>query len=433
RPGEYPFLVASVPMFVAKAAVRPVAPGGAADLGRFEGVADGVASYRAPVDPVARGQIEGAVRQIDDLARRDPAVLADGKMAEMRRDLKDLLDRGVPVKVDVEDGVLRESGAAGPMTTRLSKIQWPDRVDQREFAVDGTTWDDQSADPTLGDPAARQDWVMLWHTLAMDPATGRGDPDGRLLDLRTGRMRRIPFDGEASVPGCFLKGRDKVVVTGMTGGRFGLYEIDLKSGRNRPLGAEALAGTIAMGPVLSPDGRTLAVAATDARAGPGQLRVFLIDVESGRARALGEPLDCTPPSWTPDGDGLVLSSRRTAGPDQPPESTICRMDLTGKLTPLRPGDRALVLVDGRILYQVSGPDGRGRQWMTCDRGGKDERAFGPGLDRFGFVAPAPDGKRVLMMRYDAGRGPTPYVFRIGEAPGRPAVDLPGLWGSPQWR
>jgi hypothetical protein len=59
--------------------------------------------------------------------------------------------------------------------------------------------------------------------------------------------------------------------------------------------------------------------------------------------------------------------------------------------------------------------------------------FGNGLDKFGSATPAPDGQRLLMLRHDAGRGVTPYVFRIGQAPDKRAVEIPGMWGSPVWR
>jgi Tol biopolymer transport system component len=271
------------------------------------------------------------------------------------------------------------------------------------------------------------------HTMAADPETGKGDPDGRLINIKTGRMRRIPFEGEASIPGCFLSGRDKVVVTGMSDSRFGLYEIDLKTRKNHPLAAKVLAGTFPLAPVLSPDGKTLAVASADFGAGLDHTQVFLIDLQTGEGKPIGKPFDTTALSWMPDGKGLILVSRQNVRMDKPPVSTICRMDLIGQLTPLRPGDSPVLLQDGRILFEEYSEDGRHWQWKTCNLSGQDVKLFGDGLKKLSFPAPAPDGLRMLMIRYVPDRGTTPYVFRIGEAPDQPAVQVGGTWSGAVWR
>ena len=102
---------------------------------------------------------------------------------------------------------------------------------------------------------------MIAHSGIWRPGMKASDTDGRLLDLRTGRYRRIPFQEGTSLPGCFLKGRTEVAISGVDpfAGVFGLYEVDLKTGENRRLGGERLASGFTLMPALSPDGKTLAV------------------------------------------------------------------------------------------------------------------------------------------------------------------------------
>ena len=96
--------------------------------------------------------------------------------------------------------------------------------------------------------------------------------------------------------------------------------------------------------------------------------------------------------------------------------------------PLLKGDSPVILGDGRILFVEYADDGRSHKWKTCDMEGKNVQQFGDGLGNFAFPTRAPDGQRILMMQFIPRRGATPYVFRIGQAPGEPAVRMGGSWG-----
>jgi hypothetical protein len=430
---ECPFMIASVPMFMNRAAVNVVTGEDQQSLGTFERLADGLATYRRPLSAQIHDQIQGLIRQEEETVRQNPSLLERKGTRERLALFDDVLARGSPVRVNVADGTFQERGIIPSFYVRSSSIRWLNHADDAEFAIDATAWEDCTADPTLGNPQERDHWVMLWHTLLFDPKTLEGDSDARLVDLRTGGMRRIPYDGEISSPGCFLKGRDKVVVTGTSDGGWGLYEIDLKTRANRRLAAAVLAGKSPMVPVLSPDGRTLAVTAADYSNGFGHAQVVLVDVETGKGRQIGPSFDAAFVSWTPDGMELILQSGRPSVAPHLQVSTICRMDLEGRLRPIRRGYEPLVLADGRILFQELTADCKHWTWKTCDLQGKDEHTFGDGLDGFIFPAQSPDGKRILMVRDERGRGPTPYVFPLGQQPGEPALQMPGNWGCPAWR
>src|SRR5205814_725053 len=161
------------------------------------------------------------------------------------------------------------------------------------------------------------DLIMIGHNGSWSPGQPSGDLDGVLLDTRTGRLRRIPFQGGIASPGCFLKDRKSVVISGadMANPALRPYVINLSTGENRPLGGELLASGFTLGATLSPDGKTIAVVHKGQNEGLLECQVCLIDIASGKATPLGKPLDTAFLSWRPDGKGLILVTReRPADP-----------------------------------------------------------------------------------------------------------------------
>ena len=185
-----------------------------------------------------------------------------------------------------------------------------------------------------------------------------------------------------------------------------------------------------MFPALSPDGTTLAVQHNGMRGRILETQMHLIDLATNKARPIGEPHDMAFASWLPDGSGLVLTVRR---PGATPDTTIegiARMDLDGRVTPIRDGDMPTLVGDGRtILYR----DHDSRLWRTCGLDGKDDKPYADGLPGYAFPALSPDGRRLVMMGVGPGQAPMPTLFKLGESAGRPLTKGPGLWGWPAWR
>jgi hypothetical protein len=74
-----------------------------------------------------------------------------------------------------------------------------------------------------------------------------------------------------------------------------------------------------------------------------------------------------------------------------------------------------------------------RTWQTCGRDRGDSRPSAGRLS--GHVSPslAPDGPRIIMMRFRQGRAPEPEILPIGGSDGKPAVTAPGLRPILAWR
>ncbi|MDG3007925.1 hypothetical protein [Paludisphaera mucosa] len=429
RPYEAPFELGTAYHFLTLSQPHVIPDAEDVGLDVYEGTKDGIATYRTPLAEHQKQQARQMLAAFDQVEKQTPKALTP----EVRRTIDEIraaLERGVAVKVDLAAGMLVQFGAADKRT-EIREFRWIDREDPEAFRVEGKSWEDFTSDPTEGD---RAELAVLGHAGTWRPGMKGSDTDGRLLDLSTGRFRRIPFEGSTSIPGCFLKGRTRVAVSSVDPfeGTVGLYEIDLKSGANRRLGGELLAIGITMQPALSPDGETLVALHRGPTERVLDQQAVLVDVASGESRPLGRARDQAFFSWLPEGRGFVFLSRESADPDDLQSARtpwICRMDMEGKVERIRQGNFP-VLLDGRtILFR----DDAAKAWRTCGLDGGDPKPYAGGLPDYNFPSLGPDGKRLLMMRFRQGAAPEPTILPLGSDAGKPAVSAPGLWASPAWR
>jgi hypothetical protein len=397
-------------------------------IGTFEGLNGQIATYRVVVSEPQKSQLERALKSLELSAQGDSgrSSIADRKVQQVR----DLLANGSPSEIDIENGIFASAGAMD-RRYRFREFRWLEGDNSQQFMIDESKFIDHTA-AIVDETGSRQDLVMMAHAGAWSPGLPTFDTDAQIVNMRTHELRRVPFSGGVSHPGCFSKDRSSVYICGQNAaeGAFGLFQIDLRSGETRQLGQNGIIG-LCLHPVVSPDGKTLAVAGNlTTYSDPLASQIFLIDIESGTTRTLGEPMDTAFHSWVPDGSGLILITRKHVDLNKPSVDTIARMDLTGKITPIRSGSSPVVLhPDQRILYLDKDDD----LWKSCDLNGKELGMFGDGLKRYAFPSVAPDGKWLIMMHLVEGRGPTPHLIDIATGQPRPLEFGPGLWAIPSWR
>jgi len=391
---------------------------------RFQGTNGKIISLRRPLPPATLGQVRNGIAQLERLGeQRSPEQQA------LLRQLKDLADNGLLITVDQATGLLTEYGTE-KLRTRFGPLTFPAAVDEQEFAIPDRNWKDLSGDPTAGD---LNDLVMIGHDSRVRPGGKVYDLDGRLLNVRTGQARRLPFEGGVAMPGCFLKDRKGVIVCGtdIETGYLRPVQIDLKTGANKPLGGPELNACHVLGCDLSSDGKTLVISAVT----PGDplktwSQLYTIDLATNATRPLGGRIDTAGAQWTADGKHVVLLDRNYASNGEGPAQTIVLMDMNGKTTPIVRGALPQMLADRKtILFEEPGTD----LLQTCDLRGGNIKPLGDGMKGYGFPAPAPDGKRMLLMKFRAGDLPQPVIITIGEPGEKLATDAPGLWGMPVWR
>jgi len=433
RPYEAPFAMPAVYIFLQFAELAFVAPQPAQPK-KLEGVRDGVASFRSPVEPQLERSLRRLLAKYAAMVKQQPALSQNPKLVETMKKCRALLKDGIQERVSLKTGLILER-VNPQMERRFTDLVWQKAVEKDAFSIDGQ-WTDFTGDPTAGDV---NELVMINHVGAWRPGMPHNVDTGlRLLDLKTGQLRRVPFRGPSARGGCFLSDRRMVVVTGMVlgGARMGLYAIDLKSGRNMELGGEAFATGFCHSPAVSPDGARLAALRNDFIGGSVEdtlkSQLYVVDLETQETKKIGPPLDCSDPSWLPDGSGFILETRKTVDMNKPAQSSVARMGMDGRVTRLRAGGQPVLLADGRtILFREK--EAGGYVWKTCGLDGKNARRFHDGLPGHGFPSLSPEGKRLLMMRFEKGKAPSPQVIDIATGKAGPAIDRRGLWAWPCWR
>lgn len=428
RPYEAVLSMPSLLVSIRRAELRFVVDAEAMAKMTCKSVVGTTATYRQPIEDGLRTQCEGYLRQIEAVGKKDPTILESAEPQKMVDRIKDLLAHGVSSQVDISTGMVVNDGVP-PMGMEIKGFRWIEHPTNDAFSVDGTAWADQTDDPTAGDLGAL---VMFCHDRGWQVGMKASDFDGVLLDLRTGRFRRVPYHSGMCNPGCFLGDRGRVIVSGTDDeqGGFALFEVDLRTGSNRRIWPHAPTAGLTSFPVVSPDGRTLAATRMGTGGRPLEFDTLLINLESGEANVLGNPSDLVVTAWLPDGKELLAVSRDEPGdPKQPSVSWLARVDMQGKVRRLRRGSEPVLIKGGTaILYQ----DDESRTWWSCDLNGENAERFSDGLEHCGFPASSPDGEKFVMMYFEPGKSPVPRLYAL-DGHYETITTEPGFWGMPVWR
>jgi hypothetical protein len=431
RPYEAPMKNPNVYLFIERAMPHLADASLLQSNAVLESASDGVATFRCPLTEAIAKQLVTVLKNIERTTTRslkENAPLPNkDKLLQTRFVIEEMLQRGIPMKVDLKNGLIVQSGNLGKRVW-LRDFRWNVQSDADEFAVDAQKWADRTTPFAVDDPA---DLVAVRHCALWRPGQPTGALEPELLNIKNGDFRRVPYAGADCMPLCFSRDRGYLYVGGLVidSATMGLFEINLKTQAQRRLGLPLLTTGFITAGALSPDGRTLAVAQGLAAANILKSQLVLVDVASGNAEKLGQPVDCGRFSWLPDGKGLVVLSRKYVRLDQPSEDTICRMDLDGHFTPLLKGDLPVVLAPHEtILYHA-----QDKTWMTCGLDGRGARRVLDGLTDFNFPSPSPDGKRLLLMKFGGPDGPRPHVLDLSTGRNTPIDVEAGLWAFPIWR
>lgn len=393
----------------------------------FEGTSGSVIRFRVQVPETTATQLRNMVQSIEQMHKRasaEPGYYPDLKAQKRLTLLKELLEKGKPVDIDTSLGIVRRMLTPAMYTATLEEPRF-EAISPDSLRTTGIDWEDHSGDPT--DDVDPNDLVMIGNDGVWQPGRPPGDTECRLMNVRTGQFRRVPFKGTQCIPACFLKGRNSVVVLGMEslkGTVLGLFEVNLRTGENRRLGGELLKDRFCFGAALSPDGRSLAVITST---GTLASEVCLVDPSTNDAHILGQCHSMSL-SWTPDGTQLILDDLVDHGPGRKPRVVVCRMDLHGKLSIIGDGHGSCLLGDGKTILFQNGDD----IWHTCDLGGRNVVPYAQGMPAAKHPALSPDGRRILWMCPERGRL-VPRISEVGSSRLSSITNASGYWDRPQWR
>ncbi len=226
------------------------------------------ATYYSPITPAIREMAEQILARVRSLLSEHPEIPPADEVRVQAERAQRILDKGLAIDIDTSTGMVLRKQAAD-QDTRITNFRWLEDLDEHPFTVDPAGWRDFTGDPLEG--ADPHDLAMLGYAGLWRPGAPTVDPDCVLVNLRTDVFRRIPFRGQVVYPGCFLKNRTHVLITGMnrqdrTAMR--LYDIELSTGKQQPFGPDVSFGHVWMMPQLSPDGATVAVCQLNPVAAP---------------------------------------------------------------------------------------------------------------------------------------------------------------------
>lgn len=345
----------------------------------------------------------------------------DPNLEAMLKEVIANVERGMDLTIDTQTGMLQQWG--GQRSTVISEFRWRDDIKENEFDISGRKWEDFTDDPTASD---MNESIMINH--------GMQDGDAHLLNLKTNRLRRIPFTGMASNAGAFSSDRNKIYVVGRGGfwGGMDLYEIDLKTGINRRLSSEILNVSQLIDVCSSPTDAKLAVIKKCMTAGFYDVEIVLVDAATGESKVVGTPINTDHICWARDGQSIYLATRKL-GKEVLWDSVIQKMDLNGNMVPVCKGDYPELIGDGKtILFR----DWDRQGWRTSDLDGKNVTKFMDGLLGWARPSPSPDGTRIIMLKYPLNNrgGPfEPMIIDLKTHEMKSASSLPGSWEIPRWR
>lgn len=427
KPYEAPLLFSAFYVFIERSQPRAFVDT-AQSFGKFARLQGNAAVYRADLPPETKQQIQATLNNLLELEKAQ-AGAANPKLAELKQKLQRTLRDGSEVVINIKTGIIEQYGFQGKRNW-IKQFRRLESIDEQDFDVQGQVWEDRSGSiiPEQGDPS---DVILIGHAKAWRPGQQTMDTDLLLMNLADGQLRRVAYQLGVAAGGCLSSDRSYAYISGqmLDAGGIGVFEINLKTGDHRQLGGKELLSGITMFPTLSHDGRTLAALHMTPEHGQLHSQVYLIDIETGESKKLGKPIDTAFLSWLPDDQGLILISREYEDVNQPSIGTICRMNLKGQLTEIRKGDHPLLLDDSRILFEDPGD----RLWKTCDLQGGSVKLIGDGLKSHGFPTVSPDGKQLIMMRFDPATGPQPYLIDVETGETKMISVGAGLWAMPRWR
>ncbi len=426
RPYEAPFLFKGAYDFLARS--EPVFVQDAIALGRairIEESSEETLRLRLLAlreqELVARATIQGWRDRLAEIEAPEKKARLAAAIAQA----EDALAQGNELSVDRRTGVVIEQRSSD-LHLRLEDWTWRDSIPPIPSKIKSVLFEEVS-DPPTTEPGRLAMYAL---SRSWSPGQEADAPETVLVDLADGSYHRIPFRGGHALPGAFLPDRKRVLVLGVDAfdSTVGLDLVDLSTGEVRRLGGETLERGRCASPAISPDGKTVAVA-WKPMGGGLEDSIFLVDLETGVARRLGEPRPHFALNWAPDGRSLVLGIRHYDRMEGPPREEIARLDLDGRLEVIRSGGWPVLVQGGRrILFKET----QAGLWRTCDLDGGDARPVGDGLPQHGVPSASPDGSRVLMMKF-GGPTPIPVVVDLETGRSMAVFESRGLWSLPTWR
>jgi hypothetical protein len=420
-PGVYYFLSLATPRFVTGEVLLQNA--------KFEQQRGDVASYRIPPSPEVRAAMETVLTNIQEASLKNPDLLKRPDAIELVRLAHERLEEGTPLSINIRTGMIVEEQTGfgqKELTLSIKDFRWLDGPETNRFDLpEVDLWEDRSESLSVED---LKECVLVLHDPLFRDRNNRSEPDGCVLNLKTGKLRRLPYRGFASIPCCFMNDRRYVIVVAndVNKGSMRLVKLDLLTGENWDIIRDGDAAWTPLTAKISPDDRWLISQSYQKGNTPWDFQMHLIDLANGKLRQLGKTGEFGGAlSWLPGGDAVIV--RRFQSANEP--TVISRLGINGTQKDVRVGDMPLVLRKSkRILYR----DQESALWYTCNLDGSDPNLYADGMKGCGNPTVSPEEERIIFDRGGGGKVTKPMLFEFGKTNGTPITTAEGFTGHSVW-
>ena len=319
-------------------------------------------------------------------------------------------------RVDFNTGIVTYRGKYG-RETEVDSFKWLDKVPEDAFKTEGK-WQDFSKPIEDFD-----NWFLAEHSAYFIP----GQPyaaDGRLVNAKTGEVRRVPFPGFLTSAGCFSKDRKSIYVPAktVTEDNFEIYQIPLNSRNIRRMGSPMRG--IKLNPTISPDGKKLAFIYSPNRFLVHKSRIMIINIATGINEYKSDEMDCAFLNWTPNSKGLIFQQNKKTNKNFVP---MIKYLSPSKGTKTICVGHSPKLINGKLTYI----DIYKKDWVMVDKD-KKTRTFLK-LQNFGFPSVSKDGKSIIMIDYNKKKSPSPVLIDLETMKKKDILKKEkGIWSNPNW-
>jgi hypothetical protein len=385
----------------------------------LEGENDTSATLQGPLVEAARFMLGGMEVMVAE-ARKKGELDAQAKSAAAI--VETMQGAGTQIVVDRETGFVSSIDCGGESFV-MTDFKWLTEIPAETFDIGGKEWPDHTQPLREEKPG---DCALLITAHDAEEARSSICRNLLLVNLSTGKTRRVPCQIGPTSMGCFSADRSKVFAVAMDPnvGLNRVVEVDLATGRNRDA-CEGMLEGMTIYPAISQDGKKLSVLNCSKGMRFDHTQLCIIDLATRKVTKVGSPGNYISPRWLPNDDFCLIQNKPE---QQEQQKVLCHLSHAGELKELRPSAVARPL--GKEPKIVCADFG---MWIVCGLDGKLERELSDKLFDLRMIEPSIDGKRALLLKADAGRGY--FAPHIADLESGELTKVPlgfGYWQTADW-
>ena len=421
RPYEVPYSMPTSYYYLMKSKVQVVNRNNISFLGELKSKENGVYKFSREMST----EEKEAIRKRVDFIRNKLLPSAESRAEEKfyYRQAKQLLDYAKDGKINL---VEEKSGIVTLLDTPDGSVQIKNfqfiTIADKEYVTPNSKFEDFTNAPD------KENIVFLSHNAKWQPGMANFQTDGRILNLESKAIRRIPFRGAVSTPHCFDSKTGTLFITGVPLGTNDVrpFAINLLTGQQAPLGGSYFNQGHTNQLALSPDGKLVAAVHRPNPAVSPQSDLVIIDSVNKKIKKYTLNHLTSKVVWHPNNKNLYIQS-------------FNEKEKTNEISIFEPGSGMKKILNGVDLIYLKDQnkllflDSKDQKWKTASLEGKDINEVSDGLQKLQYPAYGKSSNEILMIKEDKNNMPVPVLYDFLSKSSLRITEKKGLWLTPVWR